>query len=363
LQKDRLLSLDVFRGITIAAMILVNTPGSWSYIYSPLMHSEWNGCTPTDLIFPFFLFMVGVAVSISSPKNGKERSKVTLKILKRSLYLFLIGLFLNGFPYYELEAIRIMGVLQRIALVFLVIALLHHYVNFKTQIKIGVGLLVLYWLVMLYVPVPGFGNANLDPSTNFSAWFDRIFLSGHMWRLSETWDPEGLFSTLPAIVTGLLGMIAGNLIFKSENKENALIQLFVLANGLIVLALAWGLIFPINKSLWTSSYVLYSGGIAIHFFAALYWLLDIERIGNSKVKVFKVFGSNAIVVYTLSGILAVTLDEVSIGSQSIKEHIYQFVLTIFGDPYLSSLVFALLFVTLCYLPIHMMCKNKIFIKI
>ncbi|UXX78527.1 DUF5009 domain-containing protein [Reichenbachiella carrageenanivorans] len=363
MNKDRLLSLDVFRGLTIAAMILVNDPGSWSYVYAPLLHAQWHGCTPTDLIFPFFLFMVGMAVSLGTPKGGEARKQIAKKILKRSLYLILIGLFLNGFPYFELATLRIPGVLQRIGLVFLAIALMHHYVTTRNQIIIGALLLVGYWVLMTMVSVPGIGVANLAPDTNFAAWFDRIFLSGHMWKLSNTWDPEGLLSTVPAIGTGLLGVFTGKLLFGTADQTAGLTKVFVLANVLIAMALAWDLVFPINKSLWTSSFALYTGGVAMNFYAVMYWLLDIQKYRSCYTFPFEVFGSNAITAYALSGILATIFGLISIGEHSLQEWIYTGMVSIFGDFYFASLVYAFGFVVICYLPVLLLYKRNIFIKV
>ncbi|WP_420581708.1 acyltransferase family protein [Reichenbachiella sp.] len=363
MSKDRLLSLDVFRGLTIAAMILVNDPGSWSYVYRPLLHAKWHGCTPTDLIFPFFLYMVGMAVSLGKPKTGHDRKLITSKILKRSLYLFLIGLFLNGFPYFELSTFRIPGVLQRIALVFLAIALMHHYFKTRVQIIIGISLLVGYWIIMSFIPVPGIGEPNLEPETNFAAWFDRLFLSGHMWRLSETWDPEGFLSTLPAVVTGLLGIFSGKILFAAENKAQGLGKIFVLGNVLIGIALAWDMTFPINKSLWTSSFVLYTGGIAMNFYGILFWLLDIQKYRSKLTFPFEVFGSNAITAYALSGVLASLFGIISLGDYSIHQVLFDGLVNIFGDNYFASFAYAVGFVTLCYLPILILYRKKIFIKV
>lgn len=307
--------------------------------------------------------MVGMAVSLGKPKTGEDRKLITRKILKRSLYLFLIGLFLNGFPYFELSTFRIPGVLQRIALVFLAIALMHHYLKERAQVTVGVLLLLGYWVIMSFVPVPGIGEANLDPETNFAAWFDRLFLSGHMWRLSETWDPEGLLSTLPAVVTGLLGIFTGKKLFAAENKTQGLSKVFVLGNVLIGIALAWGMIFPINKSLWTSSFVLYTGGIAMNFYGILFWLLDIKKYRTRITFPFEVFGSNAITAYALSGVLASLFGLIPLADSSIHQVLYNGLVNIFGDYHFASLVYAVGFVALCYVPILVLYKKKIFIKV
>lgn len=363
LQKDRLLSLDILRGITITAMILVNDPGSWSHVYAPLLHAPWHGCTPTDLVFPFFLFMVGLAISLGRPKVGEARAMVMKKVAKRSAYLFLIGLFLNAFPCFDFGTLRILGVLQRIALVFLVIAMLHQYFSFKTQIWIGICLLIDYWGFMTLIPVPGVGAPNLEVGTNFAAWLDNIMLSGHMWSGSKTWDPEGILSTIPAVVTGLIGMMTGKLLLNAEDKTKGLFQVFVLANVLIVLGLAWGLTFPINKSLWTSSYVLYTGGIAMNFFAMLFWLLDREKYRAGWLKPFEVFGSNAITAYAFSGLLASIMGIVNLRDVSISQHLFELIVSIVGDQKFASLLYALVFVGICYLPILILYKKKIFIKV
>lgn len=363
MNKDRLLSLDVFRGLTIAAMILVNEPGSWSYVYAPLLHAKWHGCTPTDLIFPFFLFMVGMAISLGRPKTGEERKSATKKILKRSFYLIIIGLFLNGFPFFDFNTIRIPGVLQRIGLVFLVVALMYHYLSIKAQAIIGGALLIIYWIMMAFIPVPGIGPASFDVNSNFAAWFDRLILMGHMWDITETWDPEGLFTTIPAIGSAIIGVIAGYILFKHEDKKSALLKLFVLANVLICSGLIWDMVFPFNKNLWSSSYVLYTGGIAIHFYAVLYWFLDIKKHKSSLAYPFVVFGSNAITVYSFSMIMEKSLSAITIGENSILQHFYNAVCYFISDNYLSSLVYAVCFVLVSYLPVWIMFRKKIFIKV
>lgn len=307
--------------------------------------------------------MVGMAISLGRPKTGEERKSATKKILKRSLYLFLIGLFLNGFPFFELSTLRIPGVLQRIALVFLTIALMHHYIKDKVQVNIGILLLLGYWLIMNFLPVPGIGRANLDPETNFAAWFDRLFLSGHMWGVSKTWDPEGLLSTLPAIVTGLLGVYTGKITFRSEDKTAGLSKLFVLGNVLIGIGLIWDMTFPINKSLWTSSFVLYTAGIAMNFYGILFWLLDVKKYRTAFTFPFEVFGSNAITAYTFSGVLATLFGIIPLADSTIHQVIYDGLVGIFGNNYFASLIYAIGFVVLCYIPILILYRKKIFIKV
>ncbi|MBL3656897.1 acyltransferase family protein [Fulvivirga sediminis] len=357
-KPDRLLSLDVFRGITIVAMLIVNDPGSWSYIYSPLEHASWHGCTPTDLVFPFFLFIVGVSVSLSLKKVRYEKQHHSSRIghiIKRSIILFGIGLFLNAFPFFHLESIRIPGVLQRIAIVFLVCAVLFLKTSWKSQVIISIIVLLLYWLLMAVLPMSY--NQNLLPGDNLAAHIDAYFLSGHMWSSTKTWDPEGLMSTFPAIVTGIIGMLAGQWLQLKQSKETMVIGLFVVGNVLIVLGLFWDMAFPINKSLWTSSYVLYSGGIALNFLAILYWLLDVKRWRGKGWLIFKAFGVNAIFAYIFGVLLSYGF------GYTIQVPFFRWLKTITGNPELSSLIYALFFVGVTFIPVWVLYKRRIFLKV
>jgi predicted acyltransferase len=368
--KERLLSLDVFRGITVAAMILVNNPGTWESVYSPLLHAHWNGCTPTDLVFPFFLFIVGVSIHFAFlpvSENGLTR-QLFLKILKRSLIIFALGLFLAWFPVFTLDRLsrlRIPGVLQRISAVFFFSSLIYLSSNWLTHIRIAVSLLVGYFILMTIVPVPDFGAANLEPETNLGAWVDRLLLDGHLWAQSKTWDPEGMLSTLPAIATCLLGMLSGQLITKVKSAAEKVAWLFFIGSVLILLGLAWDLIFPINKALWTSSYVLYTGGIAMQFLAALYWLVDVQ--GYKKwATPFVYYGTNAIFVFVASGILAKTLLRIKVdaeGNISLWSYLYQHLFATWLPTKDASLLFALSLLALFLVILWQMYKRKIFIKV
>lgn len=302
----RLLSLDVFRGLTVASMILVNNPGSWGHIYAPLEHAEWHGCTPTDLIFPFFLFIVGVSISfaLGSKKEHVKHSSLIFTALKRALILFGLGLFLSLFPRIftepieALKVVRIPGVLQRIAVVFFISALIFIKTTPKTQLRILIGLLVGYWLSMTFIPVPGVGYANLEKEANLGAWLDRTLLTeAHLWRSARTWDPEGIFSTLPAIATGLFGVLIGSWL-KRKDKPDAVKISWMFSIGLlaVILGLIWDLFFPINKALWTSSFVLYTGGLATLGLALCYWLIDVQGYKKGTTP-FVVYGVNAITVF------------------------------------------------------------------
>ncbi|MCF8260957.1 MAG: heparan-alpha-glucosaminide N-acetyltransferase domain-containing protein [Melioribacteraceae bacterium] len=369
-QSQRLISLDVFRGITIAGMILVNNPGDWGNIYPALRHAEWNGCTPTDLVFPFFLFIVGVAItfSLSKRKNeGESHQKLIKQIFQRSIILFVLGLILNTFPYFELDTIRIPGVLQRIAVVYLVSSILFLKTAKQTQLWIGIGLLLLYWLLMTIVPVPGIGPANLEPATNLGAWLDNLLLGGHLWNYSKVWDPEGILSTVPAISTTILGILAGHLLRSEKNKTEKTVWMFFYGSILMVAGYILDMWFPINKSLWTSSYVLYTGGLALNFLAFCYWTIDV--LGYKKWALpFQVYGSNAITVYMLSSLVAIGMGEWLIQNSSnsyssLQQFLYQNMFLSWLDPVNASLFWALFYVLIWLGIMWIFYKKRIFIKV
>jgi predicted acyltransferase len=366
MNPSRLLSLDTFRGITVAAMILVNNPGDWGHIYAPLGHAHWHGWTPTDLIFPFFLFIVGV--SISYALQQKDRAGLVGKVVKRSLILFSLGLFLNLFPKFDFTTVRIPGVLQRIALVYLACSLIYIKTDTRTQGWLIGILLVGYWLLMSFVPVPDFGPANLDAETNLGAWLDRTLLGGHLWKTSKIWDPEGLLSTLPAIATGLSGILAGTLLKSRRPEAEKAVWLFVAGCFALLGAYIWNGFFPINKSLWTSSFVLLTSGLALQGLALCYWLIDVQ--GYKKwTKPFVAFGVNAITVFFLSGLIPRILNMIKVqhpdGSEiGAKEWLYQTLFVpYFESPYNASLAGALTFVLIWFGILGWMYQQKIIIKV
>lgn len=369
---QRLLSLDVFRGFTVASMILVNNPGDWGHIYAPLEHSDWNGCTPTDLIFPFFLFIVGVSIvfALESKRQNKEQQKtLILKTSKRALILFGLGIAFSLFPFFDFSSFRIPGVLQRIAVVYFICAILFIKTNKKTLFAVFVGILVAYFIAMTFIPVPGVGAANLGKETNLAAWFDRlIFTEAHTWKLSITWDPEGFLSTFPAICSGLFGIFMG-LILKSKDKNDAHKVAWLFSYGMIaaILGLIWDLFFPINKSLWTSSYVLYTGGVASMGMALCYWLIDVQ--GYKKfTRPFVIYGVNAITVYFISSVIARSFNLIKVPLHgnvvSLKDWFYlQFFVPHFSSAYNASLAGAITFVLIWYVILWMMYKKNIIIKV
>lgn len=375
---SRLLSLDVFRGFTVAAMILVNNPGDWGNIYAPLKHAAWHGCTPTDLIFPFFLFIVGVSISYAFGTKKEQtatHSKLIFKAFKRALILFGLGLFLSLFPKIftqpleALQTVRIPGVLQRIAVVFFVAAVIFIKTTKKNQYIIFSSLLIGYWVLMTFIPVPGVGYANLEPETNLGAWLDRSILTeAHLWKSSRTWDPEGILSTLPAIATGLFGILIGTWLKRKDRPDGEKVAwMFSIGVLAVVLGLIWDLFFPINKALWTSSYVLYSGGLATISLALCYWLIDVHGYKRGTTA-FVVYGVNAITVFFLSGLIPRILNMIKVTMPDGTETGAQvWMYYTFFKPYFSpvnaSLAWAVTFILFWLLILWMMYKKNIIIKV
>ena len=373
----RLLSLDFFRGATVAAMILVNNPGDWGHIYSPLEHAEWNGCTPTDLIFPSFLFIVGVSIAyaMGSKKADPALHGATIwKAFKRALILFGLGLFLSLFPKVFIapveafEQVRIPGVLQRIALVFFFASVIFLKSSEKNIFRIIIILLGLYWVLMMFVPVPGIGAANLEKETNLGAWIDRSILTeAHLWKSSKTWDPEGILGTLPAIATGLFGVLVGAYL-KRKDVDSATKVSWLFCTGLVAtgLGLLWGLQFPINKALWTSSFVLYAGGIATMILSLSYWIIDVQQY-TKFTKPFVVYGVNAITVFFVSGLLPRILNMIMVKtseseSVNLNAYLYSGFQNSFS-PINASLAWAVCFVLFWLIILWVMYNRKIIIKV
>ena len=297
---ERLVSLDAFRGLTIAGMILVNNPGSWAYVYPPMRHASWHGWTPTDLVFPIFLFIVGVAMTFSLAarrRQGAQPRDLRRKVVSRGLIIIAIGLGLNAFPSFDLSALRIFGVLQRIGLVYLAAGLIVLRTDSRGRVLWIAALLLGYWALMELVPVPGYGAGDLGPEGNLAAFLDRLLAEGHLWRAA--WDPEGLLSTLPAVATCLLGVLTGQLIRSDRDRQETANLLFVLGWAGILAGQVWGVFFPINKALWTSSYVLFTAGAALEILALCYWLVDIRDL-RAWSRPFVAMGRNPLAIFVLS---------------------------------------------------------------
>jgi len=366
--NERLLSVDAFRGLTIAAMVLVNNPGSWSHVFAPLRHAAWHGWTPTDLIFPFFLFIVGISISLSLSRRmgeGKSSGALYPKIFKRSALILVVGWFLHLFPRFRFATMRIPGVLPRIAVCFLFGALLYLWVKKGiSRAAVGAALLVGFWAALTFIPVPGFGAGVLDEKGNLCGYVDRILLGGHLYK--PHFDPEGILSTIPALATVLIGTLAGDWLRTAGTLTRKGLGLLLAGIPLTVAGLALHPLFPVNKQLWTSSYVLLTAGLAFLIFSLCFFL--VERLGwKGWAKPFLVLGSNAITVFAGSTLMVKILLLIKIpdagGTVNPITWLYTRVLSPLAGPYLGSLIYPLLLVALWVALMSPLYKHKIFIKL
>ena len=365
--SNRLTSLDVFRGLTIAAMVLVNNPGSWSAVYPPLKHAEWHGWTPTDMIFPFFVFIVGVSISLSLGRRVEESgvtSKIVTKIFVRSGAIFLLGLIQMGYPFFDLANLRIPGVLQRLALCYLFAALIFLFTKTRGQV-IGVAVLTLgYWALMYFG-----ANGDYSMEGNFSGYVDRLVIPvNHLYKPTrEFYDPEGLLSTMPAIASCLIGVLCGNWIRRKRDHHETVSGLFVAGIILTFIGWVWNFWFPINKPIWTSSYVMYMGGLALCFLGLCYWLIDV-RGGKWWTRPFEIFGTNALALYFGSAIFTRTLINIKwdVGegkTTNVQKWFYDSAIAPYFEPINASLVFAILYILLWLFLMWLLYRKKIFIKV
>ena len=366
--SNRVLSVDIFRGITIAAMILVNNPGTWSQVYPPFLHAEWHGLTPTDLIFPFFLFIVGMSITFAYTKK-KERGvniSVYKKIISRTIKLIVLGLILAGFtivfPFFkEFSTLRFPGVLQRIGIVFFIASILFLNVNWKVLLGIFISILIGYWIILTQIPIDGEVQL-LTKESNLASIIDlNVLTRAHMWK---AYDPEGLLSTIPAIATTIFGMFLGMILLNKNKSQNDKLKIFIVI-GIITLSLGylWSIIFPLNKALWTSSFVLVTGGWACLIYALIYFTSDIlnhDNWGKSAI----IFGSNAITVFFLSGIMARIFGMVKVSKDmSLHAYLYENLSSVITIPKLSSLIYAVFVIAFYYLVALILYKKNIFIKV
>ena len=370
----RLRSLDVFRGATIALMILVNNAGDWGKSYAPLLHAKWHGWTPTDLVFPFFLFIVGAAIPFALggrlESSGADLAALHRKIVKRAALLFLLGLALIWFPYYTVawERFRIPGVLQRIAVVYLVTALAYLHLRARGRAVLAVALLAGYWAAMKLVPVPGFGAGDLSPEGNLAFWLDHQILGPHVWRYSPgPGDPEGILSTLPAIASSLAGLFVGDLMRSAAEARAKLVRLLAWGPALTAAGLALDPLFPINKNLWTPTYVIFTTGAALLCLAATYWILDLRGI-TAWSRPFAIFGTNAIAAYVGSGVLAKILltikwSDGAGGTTSLQKWLYANLYAAHLPDYVASLAWALTHVAIWLLVLIWMDRRRIYLKV
>lgn len=421
--KERLISLDVFRGFTILLMTIVNNPGSWATVYPPLLHSDWNGCTPTDLVFPFFIFIMGVAVSFAMPTKNFDGTTFN-KIMVRSLRMFCLGVFFNFFgkiqlfglegislligrliitigvgyalmgsfnskvktylavtifviylflAYSGIEAyqdVRLPGVLQRIGIVYFIISLLYLKTTQKTQLIVASTILLGYWVIMTLISVPGIGLANLEKGTNLASRIDSTLLKDHVWAVTKTWDPEGILSTIPAIASGIIGLLIGQLLNRPLPKLEIAKRMGIAGIILIILGLLWSIVFPLNKSLWTSSFVLYTSGLAILSLTLFYYVIDIENY-KKWTKLFLVWGVNPMIVFFFSEIIPQGLEMIQFQNPEIpseqinlQNYLYSFwIAPVFNNPMTASLAGALIYVTIWSLILGIFYKHKLIFKV
>ena len=383
--KDRFYSLDVFRGSTVALMILVNNPGTWSHIYPPLDHASWHGCTPTDLVFPFFLFAVGNALAFVMPRlDAAGEGAFWKKIITRTLLIFGIGLFLNWFPFIKyndagslvgkpFESLRIYGVLQRIALSYFFATVIIHFCKVKGSFVAAGSILLVYWFLCV--------AANPNDPFSIKGWFgtgvDKAMIGeSHMYHGEGiAFDPEGLMNTFAAIVQVILGYLAGNYIISKGKNAEMLNGLFVTAGVLIFTGFCWDMVFPINKKIWTSSYTVYTTGLALLLLSVMIWLIEFKGIKGWWCRFFEVFGKNALFIFVMSGILPRAMGLMRIrgklddkGKQVFLsplswfyEHVCKPLIP--SDPRISSLVYALFFIAIMWFFAWLLDKKKIYIKV
>ncbi|MGH9385053.1 MAG: acyltransferase family protein [Vicinamibacterales bacterium] len=363
----RLRSLDVFRGLTVAAMVIVNNPGDWGAVYAPLLHAEWDGWTPTDLIFPFFLFIVGVSLTF----GGQNRQSAG-RVLRRGAVLWGLGLFMAAFPFFRLSTLRIPGVLARIAWSYVATWAIVRAIDDdspavrRRRAAVVVAILLIgYWIALTWVPVPGGSAGNRSPAGNLGAWLDRALMRGHLYRTD--WDPEGLLSTAPAIGTTLLGVIAGWWMQETESPRRRVRGLLSAGLVSVLLGLLWDSVFPINKSLWTSSYVLFTGGLAAVCLAVCYWFLDL-RVSEATARAFEPFvvlGRNAILLFVVSGLFAKTVMYLKWPdpSLSLGRWIYTAAFLPLASPRTASLLFALANLAILYSLLAYLHRRRVYLSV
>jgi predicted acyltransferase len=371
---SRLLSLDVLRGITIAFMILVNNEGDGPHTYRLLKHAEWNGWTPCDLVFPSFLFIAGTAIVFSTDSRrgrGESEGSLILHAFRRAIILFLLGLVVNGFPHFSLPTLRIYGVLQRIAICYFIGTVLYVLKLRVSWMFAGIaGLLLGYWILMRYVPIPGYGVPThgfplLDRDTNWVAFLDRKIFPGRLYERVR--DPEGLLSNIPALATLLLGVLAGQWLRRKQSPQRTVKGLFLSTVCGLALGKLWNIWFPINKKLWTSSYVLFAAGWTLLILTVCYWLIEVKQWKRGWTSPWIIFGSNAIVAYVFSELFASSIYSVHVQSNGhivpLQSMIYVNYFSSIANLSLRSLVYSLSYVLVCFVPIAILYRKKVFIKL
>ncbi len=339
---QRLLSLDVFRGLIMAFMVIVNTAGTGKAVYPPLRHAHWHGWTPTDVVFPSFVWIVGLAISLSLGRRleaGANRSQLFGIAAKRAAIIFALGLFVYAYPTFDLGTFRILGVLQRIAICYLVTVGIYLVTGIRGQIVAAAACLIAFALLMFYAPVPGYGAGRLDIEGNFAHYIDRIVLGAHNYAHTKTWDPEGVVSTLPSIGTCLLGLLAGHLLTWRRDLSVRTTWMLILGNLLIFAAFVWDAWLPINKSLWTSSFVLLMAGLDFVIFGSILWLIDGAGYRRGLTPLV-ILGKNAIAVYMASELVDITLNAIPMAGTSMRVWLYETWFAPLASPMNASLLYA-----------------------
>ncbi len=376
--STRLVSLDAFRGATVAGMILVNNPGNWSTTYPQLLHSRWNGWTFTDMIFPFFLWIVGVSIQFAFTRRlqqGSTKGNLMLHAVRRSLIIFGLGLFLNGFPFgllgdqFSFATWRIPGVLQRIAICYLVASAICLRGRPFVEGAWVIALLGIYWVASMVIPVSGYGAGILEPTGSLAWYIDSHLLAGHtwVWAPAPGFDPEGILSTLPAIGTTLMGVLTGHWLQGPHSKEEKTAWMFVAGTAMLLISAILDMWMPINKNLWTPSYVVLMCGWALICFAVFYWLIDVRRY-STWAKPFVIFGVNAIAVYVLSELVAVLLGVLQVSNADgarvpAQQWIFQSLFLPIASPVVASLFFAIGFDLLMFVFVWVLWNRRIVVKV
>lgn len=363
--SQRLVSLDAFRGATMALMVLVNTPGDGDHTYAPLQHSEWNGWTITDVVFPSFLWIVGVAIAFSLGGRlaaGVPRARLLGPVFRRAAILYVLGLVVYAFPHFDLGTQRVLGVLQRIAICYLIASCIFLYTAVRGQILWIAGLLIGYWMMMTLIPVPGYGPGRLDVDGNFAHYIDRIVIGNHNYRATKTWDPEGIVSTLPSIATALFGILAGHIIRLKRDLAERTTWLFLAGNLLLAAGLICNLWLPINKKLWTSSFSLFMAGLDFVILAICIWLID-QQGYRRLTRPFVILGMNAITIYMISELFEELLSSIRVGGDSLRGWIYEHLFAPLASPINASLLYAVAYVLLMFAIAYGMYRRKWFLKV